>query len=79
MTRRWLTRPTILGWTLACSLGTAAASSSQFTSFSDRSITLLEGNWQSCREDDGLYSERVYDAKVPGVGGPDLLVPVTSP
>ena len=67
--RTW---PAILGWTLACLFGTAAVSSSQFTSFSDRSGTLLEGNWQSCREDDGVYSERVYDARVPGLGDFEL-------
>jgi hypothetical protein len=35
----------------------------QFTSFNDRGNlnTILEGNWQSCRGDDGEYSELVYD------------------
>jgi hypothetical protein len=29
---------------------------------------MLEGNWQSCREDGGNYSERVYDGKWAGIG-----------
>ena len=45
--------------------GPAAA---QFTPFSRDSRNILEGNWQSCRERDGQYSERVYDHVVNGVG-----------
>jgi hypothetical protein len=40
----------------------------QFTSFTHSSRNILEGNWQSCREMDGRYSERVYDHVVNGVG-----------
>ena len=40
----------------------------QFTSFTHGSRSILEGNWQSCRESDGRYSERVYDHVVNGVG-----------
>ena len=29
---------------------------------------ILEGNWQSCREIDGRYSERIYDHVVNGEG-----------
>ena len=39
----------------------------QFTSYSKSSKNILEGNWQSCRQADGSYSERVYDHKVNGV------------
>ena len=58
-------------WTIAFTLiafvGLAAASSAQFTSLSDRGRSMLEGNWQSCREADGHYSERVYDGRWAGV------------
>jgi hypothetical protein len=40
----------------------------QFTSYSRDSRNILEGSWQSCREDDGRYTERVYDHVVNGVG-----------
>jgi hypothetical protein len=45
----------------------AAVASAQFTSYSKNSKNILEGNWQSCREADSTYSERVYDHKVNGV------------
>ena len=45
----------------------ASTASAQFTSYSKNSKNILEGNWQSCRETDGTYSERVYDHKVNGV------------
>jgi hypothetical protein len=43
------------------------ASPAQFTSYSRNSRNILDGNWQSCREADGSYSERVYDHRVNGV------------
>jgi hypothetical protein len=43
------------------------AASSQFTAFTRDSRNILEGSWQSCREADGGYSERVYDHVVNGV------------
>jgi hypothetical protein len=49
-------------------LGFAGTGYPQFTSFSDRSRAMLEGNWQSCLEADGWYSERVYDNVAPGLG-----------
>ena len=59
---------TVAGITVAALLGGAALSHAQFTSYSDHKRALLEGNWQSCREDDGQYGERVYDGTWAGMG-----------
>lgn len=67
MTRRRCCWLRIGGLTLAACLGAAAIGDAQFTSHNDRSRAMLEGNWQSCREGDGQYSERVYDGKWAGV------------
>jgi len=48
-------------------LAAAGPGASQFTSFSHDSRNILEGHWQSCREADGRYAERVYDHVVNGV------------
>jgi len=40
----------------------------QFTSFNDRARAVLEGNWQSCREPDGQFAERIFDGRLPDVG-----------
>jgi hypothetical protein len=46
----------------------ASPAAPQFTSYSHDSRNILEGSWQSCREDDGQYTERIYDHVVNGVG-----------
>ncbi|MDE3154494.1 MAG: hypothetical protein KGN76_05290 [Acidobacteriota bacterium] len=51
---------------MAILLGLARPARPQFTSFSSNPHNILEGNWQSCREDDGSYSERVFDQVVDG-------------
>lgn len=53
--------------TVGSCLGAAQLSRAQFVPLTDRSRAMLEGNWQSCREADGRYSERVYDGRWPGV------------
>ena len=57
----------VAGLTVATCLGMAAIGDAQFRSFSDHTRALLEGNWQSCREGDGQYGERVYDGKWTGL------------
>jgi hypothetical protein len=58
------------GLIVAALLGAALAApaSAQFTSFSNDPKNNLEGNWQSCLQRDGTYTERVYDHMVNGVG-----------
>ena len=60
-----------LAWLLTGVLVSVAAgvhlTAGQFTAFSRDTRNILEGNWQSCRESDGQYSERVYDHVVNGV------------
>jgi hypothetical protein len=54
---------------LLLALVARAGEPGQFTSFRSSDPTMvLEGNWQSCREADGRYAERVYDHVVNGVG-----------
>jgi hypothetical protein len=57
----------LLGAVLVAASAVVVASPAQFTSYSRNSRNILEGNWQSCREADGGYSERVYDHVVNGV------------
>jgi hypothetical protein len=60
------TRWSLTGLFASVLLLLARPAAPQFTSFSHDSRNILEGSWQSCREADGRYSERVYDH---GVGG----------
>ncbi len=58
----------VSGMVVAAVLLVARSAAPQFTAFSHDSRNILEGNWQSCRELDGKYSERIYDHVVNGVG-----------
>ena len=61
--------PRLVASVVAFALATAAFPAlAQFTPSSHSSRNILEGNWQSCIERDGDYSERVYDHVVNGVG-----------
>ena len=62
--RLWLLR----GVFASAILLAARPAAPQFTSFSHDSRNILEGHWQSCREADGRYAERIYDHVVNGVG-----------
>ena len=55
-----------LGLVGISALAAGPAPAQSFRSFSSSSRNLLEGNWQSCREDDGRYAERVFDHVVGG-------------
>src|SRR3954466_13643893 len=61
-------------WLLPCVFAAAAtffvvqpAPAQQFTPHTQDPRNILEGNWQSCRDRDGQYAERVYDHLVNGV------------
>lgn len=58
----------ITGFTVATCLVLVAGAAAQFSSYNSHNRAILEGNWQSCKEADGKYGERVYDGKLPGLG-----------
>jgi hypothetical protein len=57
----------IAALTAGACVAACALVNAQFQPFSDHTRSMLEGSWQSCRESDGQYAERVYDGKWNGV------------
>jgi hypothetical protein len=56
------------GFVAIAMLGIARPAAPQFTPFPSDPHHILEGNWQSCLQREGYYSERIYDHVVNGVG-----------
>jgi hypothetical protein len=58
----------LIGLLAAAMVSAARPAAPQFTPFSHDPRNILEGNWQSCLQREGFYSERVYDHLLNGVG-----------
>ena len=52
----------------ACLSAAPRPAAAQWISYSSNPRNILEGNWQSCLDRTGRYTERVYDHVVKGVG-----------
>jgi hypothetical protein len=66
--RRLFHRPLLTAACASAIVLAARPAAPQFTSYTRDPRHILEGSWQSCREADGHYTERVYDHVVNGAG-----------
>lgn len=58
----------LAGVLLALTLLTPRATEAQWISYTSNPRNILEGSWQSCLDQTGRYTERVYDHVVNGEG-----------
>jgi hypothetical protein len=58
----------LVGAVVALTLVLPRAGAAQWISYNSNPRNILEGNWQSCLDKTGRYTERIYDHVVNGVG-----------
>jgi hypothetical protein len=59
---------TLSGILIASTLLVPRAAGAQWISYTSNPRNILEGSWQSCLDQTGRYTERIYDHVVNGVG-----------
>jgi hypothetical protein len=67
VTRLWKTVSTTGMMWLVLLAGPRLASAQEWISYNSDPRNILEGNWQSCQQQDGSYAEKIYDHYVNSV------------